>query len=394
MSKAPTPNEITNFEISETIELINNQNQKYKFIISNNSKLIQFIIEDTISFPKNEYIYTSTLEELQKLNRYFLFFQNVQEVGQNLIKLSKKNNLSVIIENNICKIKIINQINDEEFTIELSKKEKDIKQEIESFIPLIVELKQKIENLEKENNSLKQKNEFLEKKNLDLEKKYLEIEKKYLEIEKQNEDIEKKNLDIEKKNEDIEKRLSILETKFENKSNQTIKKIKSPILESNIINEEDKKIILNWIPNRLISTELIFDTSRDGDTIDSFKNKCEGKCPTLVIVKTDTGIIFGGYATSAWIKGGPIADNNSFVFSLEPQKKYNVTVPSSALYGYHYDIGIIFQFGTCYFRIASNCTKNNNNYVSIYCYESGLKNIIKGGGEFIVSRMEIFKLNY
>jgi hypothetical protein len=207
MSKAPTPNEITNFENSETIELINNQNQKYKFIISNNSKLIQFIIEDTISFPKNEYIYTSTLEELQKLNRYFLFFQNVQEVGQNLIKLSKKNNLSVIIENNICKIKIINQINDEEFTIELSKKEKDIKQEIESFIPLIVELKKKIENLKKKNKSLKQKNEFLEKKNLDLEKKYLEIEKKYLEIEKQNEDIEKKNLDIEKKNEDIEKRL-------------------------------------------------------------------------------------------------------------------------------------------------------------------------------------------
>ena len=143
MSKAPTPNEITNFENSETIELINNQNQKYKFIISNNSKSIQFIIEDTISFPKNEYIYTSTLEELQKLNRYFLFFQNVQEVSQNLIKSSKKNNLSVIIENNICKIKIINQINDEEFTIELSKKEKDIKQEIESFIPLILELKKK-----------------------------------------------------------------------------------------------------------------------------------------------------------------------------------------------------------------------------------------------------------
>ena len=81
MSKAPTPNEITNFENSETIELINNQNQKYKFIISNNSKSIQFIIEDTISFPKNEYIYTSTLEELQKLNRYFLFFQCAQKVS-------------------------------------------------------------------------------------------------------------------------------------------------------------------------------------------------------------------------------------------------------------------------------------------------------------------------
>ena len=359
MSKAPTPNEITNFENSETIELLNNQNQKYKFIISNNSKSIQFIIEDTISFPKNEYIYTSTLEELQKINKYFLLFQNVQEVSQNLIKSSKKNNLSLIIENNICKIKIYNQINDEEFTIELSKKEKDIKQEIESFIPLILELKKKIEDLEKENKLLKQKNEIIEKKNLD-----------------------------------IEKRLSILEKKFENESNQIIKKVNSPILESNIINEEDKKIILNWIPKRLISTELIFDTSRDGDSIDSFKNKCEGKCPTLVIVKTNTGIIFGGYATSAWRENGGITDYNSFVFSLAPQKKYNLTAPEYALFGYCYDANIMFQFGCCYFRIAANCTNNNNNLISEYHYEKGLKNVIGGNDKFIVSRIEIFKLNY
>ena len=54
----------------------------------------------------------------------------------------------------------------------------------------------------------------------------------------------------------------------------------------------------------------------------------------------------------------------------------------------------MFQFGCCYFRIAPGCTSNNNNYVSTSDYESGLKNIIKGDGKFIVSRMEIFKLNY
>ena len=204
---------------------------------------------------------------------------------------------------------------------------------------------------------------------------------------------EKKYLNIEKNNLDIEKRLSILEKKFENESNQIIEKKNSPILESNIINEEDKKIILNWIPNRLISTELIFDTSRDGDSIDSFKNKCEGKCPTLVIVKTNTGIIFGGYATSAWREKGPITDYNSFVFSLDPPKKYNLSSPPSALYGYRYN-DIILQFGTCYFRIASGCTGNNNNIVSISSYENGLINVIGGDGKFIVSRMEIFKLNY
>ena len=52
----------------------------------------------------------------------------------------------------------------------------------------------------------------------------------------------------------------------------------------------------------------------------------------------------------------------------------------------------MFQFGCCYFMIASGCTGNNNNYVGTADYESGLINIIKGN--FIVSRMEIFKLNY
>ena len=54
----------------------------------------------------------------------------------------------------------------------------------------------------------------------------------------------------------------------------------------------------------------------------------------------------------------------------------------------------MFQFGCCYFRIAPGCTSNNNNCVGTSDYESGLKKIIKGDGKFIVSRMEIFKLNY
>ena len=78
-------------------------------------------------------------------------------------------------------------------------------------------------------------------------------------------------------------------------------------------------------------------------------------------MKTNTGIIFGGYATSAWRKNGPITDYNSFVFSLEPQKKYYVTNPSEALFGYSHD-NTIFQFGTCDFRITTDHIKNNNNY--------------------------------
>ena len=54
----------------------------------------------------------------------------------------------------------------------------------------------------------------------------------------------------------------------------------------------------------------------------------------------------------------------------------------------------MFQFGCCYFRIAANCTNNNNNRINEADYEKGLKNVIGGNDKFIVSRIEIFKLNY
>ena len=384
MSKAPNPIEIINFENSETIELENNQNKKLKFIISNNSSLIQLIVEDLISFPKQEYFFVSTLEELQKLNRYFLFFQNIKEVSQTLIKLSKNKNLNIIIENNICKIIIKNQINDEEFIIELSKKEKDIKQEIESFIPLMLELKNKNEKLENENNLLKQKNENLENKNQNLVKRFLKLEKKYVNLKNQL-------IKMEKKYENLINQYTKIEKKYKNLTIQLIKKINS-----NIINDEEKIIILNYIPANVISTELLFDTDRDGDSINSFKNKCEVKRPTLVIIQTTTGIIFGGYASKAWIEGRSITDYNSFIFSLEPPKKYNVISPENALFGYRYN-DIMFQFGCCCFQIKDNCTIHNDNYIYGADYEGGFKNIFKGGKDeryFTVKRMEIFLVNY
>ena len=122
----------------------------------------------------------------------------------------------------------------------------------------------------------------------------------------------------------------------------------------------------------------------------------------MIIVKTETGVIFGGYATSSWKKGGPIEDNNSFCFSLYPNKKYNLTYQKNALYGYRFN-DIMFQFGCCYFRIAPNCTQNYNNYISPSedkYYEKGLYDLDKINpnckkGEdryFKVNRLEIFKI--
>ena len=148
-----------------------------------------------------------------------------------------------------------------------------------------------------------------------------------------------------------------------------------------------------------MSAELIFDTSRDGDTVNAFKNKCQGQSPTLIIIKTKIGEIFGGYATSEWREGGPIEDYNSFVFSFNPDRKYKVKNNKSALYGFNKYT--MLQFGTCSFKIANNCVNDNKNYISPYAnnyYEDGIIDIIKGSNNkdkyFKVNRLEIFRLNF
>ena len=345
------------FDKIESIELINNQNKKYKITISNNSTILQFKIEETISFPPEIYNYETNLEKLQKINRFFLLFQSLEEVNKTLIKLVQEKNLNIVAQNDICQIKIKNQINGEEFIIE-AKKTKIENNELteKTIIPIIKELKNKIENLENENKELRNK-----------------------------------NLNLENKMNEIEKRIKNLEEKNGNK-----------IIKSNIINKNEEKIILNWIPTNFRFFELIFDTTRDGDSVDSFKNKCEGQSPTLVIVKTETGVIFGGYATSSWKELGPIEDNNSFCFSLNPNKKYNLTSQTHALFGYLFN-KIMFQFGCCYFRIVHNCTQNYNNYISPFgdkYYKKGLYDLDKINpnckkGEdrhFKVNRLEIFKI--
>jgi len=360
MIQAPT---VDIFNNSESVEVESSQNQKYKLIISSNSKHIQFEIEDLISFPKNEYVLLSTLEELQKINRYFLFFKDTQEASKILIKSAKDKYLFITSENNKCYMKIINQINNEEFALEVHKKQRSLKEEIESYTPLIADMKKRIEILEKENMDLKQK-----------------------------------NINLEEKVKDIEKRLISLE----NKNGKEIeeKEINKRLFKSNVINGNEEKTIIGWIPNRLESAELIFDSSRDGDTINAFKNKCQGKSPTLIIIKTNTWEIFGGYATSEWRKEGPIEDYNSFIFSFNPDKKYKVKNNKSALFGFRDNV-IMFQFGCCAFRIANNCVNDNKNYISsnanLY-YEDGIIDIIKGDNNknkyFKVNRLEIFRLYF
>ena len=368
-SKAKTPLEILEInEHSQTVEF-ELKKDKYKLTISNNSNKIQFKLEDLLSMKKNEYLLQTSLKELQKINRFFLLFQNLEEVNKSLIKLVITNNINISKQAEQCQFIIQNPINDEEFSIELEKiksNSKDVdEEEVKDSIPLLAELRKKIENLEKSNQDMEKRVEFLEEQlkngnNIVTTPKALRSAKKKVEEEDEEEPI----------NDNIQ------------------------IFKSSLISKKDEKVIRGFIGGQILSAELIFDTATDGDSIDAFKKKITNQSPTLFIIKTDFGQIFGAYATSIWIENKYIADYKSFVYTINPNKKYNVIMPKFGLYGYNKKENIMFQFGSVCFQIKGNCTSDRVNLARGSSYEKGFLEFIPGDHKFRVSRLEIFKVNF
>ena len=136
-----------NFNAIEPFE-INSNEKNYVLKISSNEKLMFLEIEEKNTFPKGEYNIYLNLEELGKINRYFLQFDSLKEVLESFKKLINKKNLSIINENNKMKIKIINPANDKEFFINVPLKEKDLKSEINSLVRYVATLNERIQILE------------------------------------------------------------------------------------------------------------------------------------------------------------------------------------------------------------------------------------------------------
>jgi len=63
----------------------------------------------------------------------------------------------------------------------------------------------------------------------------------------------------------------------------------------------------------------IYVASMDGDSGTDFHDKCDGKGPTVVIVETTTGNVFGGYTSVSWSSQGWNRDPTSFLFQLRPR---------------------------------------------------------------------------
>merc|ERR1712228_828848 len=132
-----------------------------------------------------------------------------------------------------------------------------------------------------------------------------------------------------------------------------------------------------------------------------FQTKCDGKGPTLIVIKSTIGNIFGGYTELPWASSGSYKrDNNAFVYVLQSKtnKRQKATKwgvkPSNNNSVYHNSGYGWTQGGGHDFYLCNNCNTVNSSYSNLgSSYQAPSdKNMLAGSYNFKVTEFEVFHL--
>jgi len=76
-----------------------------------------------------------------------------------------------------------------------------------------------------------------------------------------------------------------------------------------------------WIKKPVKEWKLLYKWTQDEQTNEEWHKKCDNKGPTVTVIRTKGGYIFGGYAHLPWTNSGGLKESKeSFIFSLTDGK--------------------------------------------------------------------------
>ena len=338
------------FSISESFAIKGNNDNNIRLKISYNEKIIFFEAEEENVFPKQEFNLYQSLEQLTKIDRYFRQFDELKEVFEFIKTIISKNNLSVVKEENRMKLKLSNPLINKDIIINLTLKAKDIKSEVESPIPYITSLNKKIDSLENQIKDMK--------------------------------------IEFDNKLKDMKAELDEIKNKFENK-------IPNLFQGSQIIDDNDKNIIMSWFDKKIISTELLLNAEINDNFLQAFFSKCINRKNTMIFIRTTDNLRFGGFTSVIWPTNGNSSDKESFVFSLTNRQKYKILNADRALEVFE---GSWISFGPGMDLYLHNRLKTIGGATSKSSYDipSNKNGFYLNGGKdnFKLSNCEIYQINF
>ncbi len=138
--------------------------------------------------------------------------------------------------------------------------------------------------------------------------------------------------------------------------------------------------------------------TRDGFAAADFHRLCDAKGPTVTVVQTPQGCVFGGYASVSWTRAGEwLSAPGSFLFTLRnsrnlPPQTFALKEPLNAIYCYM-NSGPAFGGGHD-LRVMSEANASSSSYSKLgrsYALPAGCTSDILAGAEyFTVSEWEVF----
>lgn len=137
----------------------------------------------------------------------------------------------------------------------------------------------------------------------------------------------------------------------------------------------------------------LYIASKDGDRSEDFHEKCDGKGPTVVIIETTTGNVFGGYMDTNWRSDWSWQPSpTSFIFQLRPnivQYALKSGNEQEDVIGNFLFLGPVFGQGND-IRVASGALTNTNSYVNGYHYNAHGHTLNNGTRNFKVEDYLVF----
>ena len=300
--------------------------------------------EVTKTKEKLEYYFTETNNEIILNERINLGLKKLEKVEKNNLRILSY--ISQINNNNKKMIKLSNEIiKGKKFYF--NEKENNIIYEEYIFngLPLINNIQFNNITGNSLNISWNINNKEFKNENISyiIEMKEENTEEKFIEIYKGNDtNYKAKNL---LPNKDYEFR--ICSASNDNKGPLSeIQKIKTKngfyeLDNSAIIkNEEEKNKIIEWVSTeiKIRNIKLIYRATENGDTSKKFFEKIKNKGPIISFIETKEKKRFGGFTKVDWKDGnheGNINDPNSFLFSLDNQRKYKILKPKQSFTCYN-----------------------------------------------------------
>jgi hypothetical protein len=314
MQPSPTAVQSEKDMIKEEFTLDLDSNNSYHMKISYKENNINFFFKSLKTFPIKFYELNTNMNDIQKMDENFNLFKSPQKFIFSIKKCITGKKYKISSNEEQLKFSIENDFFDNNIaTIQIPIKEQDINTKVNSLNQVILDLKEELKKTKEQLNALIKEKE------------------------------EKNSL-----------------------KNDKIKSAKESFEGTEILNDEDKILISEWIDEKKVfKFNLVFSSKKDGDSASTFHCYCDGVSPTVVVVKDTNGNKLGGYTTSSWAQspaGGSYArEKNAFTFSLSLKKKVS-QVDKFTQYSIYRDNGYGPIFGASYLYIANGCTGNTSSY--------------------------------